>query len=637
MSESTGKHLSDVIDFEKDILPYRVVQIIAGVGAGKNYWVNRVVANQWHIIDENKKLSRKCNILLITSRAATANAQAEKLGADRWINLEDLLASNGGDAHGAFGKQPHSHYRCIVTNSGIESFIKNRYDKHDENTHIWRYFDFIVLDEAHSLATDAVFANSPFYVHQFLHHAVNGNPDCHIILMTGTPDPINWLITDELKAHNGFNRIDILDKCTHVVPKRIILEPYSSAIFDTMEELKRGKKVLYFAQTIARIKQIYDTLCDDKALRETGLLPQNIGIAFSESQENLKRAKTEYGFSDDVLEKMQELREGLAKNSLLPGEIKILITTSTLKEGIDINNDDIRTVFAESIIPADLTQMAGRLRKGVDDLRVLYQRDFRNYRELDYRRYTEKRCLKAVNKAYRRYQKAKDDFEPRLTPAMPYLFLLCNGTISLEGIIGYIHRNFRYLRYDYFTNKFLWYSGREQGDDFNLQYGGRVLRHVKNWFKTDFTFDDTDTLIEQSGETFFQSYFPESEVCLWNKTYASRVVKELIREEGCWNVEIDSKKRKKLLESFMNLDVEVLEKALGKEGIENLQKRWNEQKRIKWKSIFENFWIDLKEVPGKRKGSVYIISDLPHEYSSETDMEESYFEDEDFPSRGEFL
>ena len=563
MSESTGKHLSDVIDFEKDILPYRVVQIIAGVGAGKNYWVNRVVANQWHIIDENKKLSRKCNILLITSRAATANAQAEKLGADRWINLEDLLASNGGDAHGAFGKQPHSHYRCIVTNSGIESFIKNRFDKHDENTHIWRYFDFIVLDEAHSLATDAVFANSPFYVHQFLHHAVNGNPDCHIILMTGTPDPINWLITDELKAHNGFNRIDILDKCTHVVPKRIILEPYSSAIFDTMEELKRGKKVLYFAQTIARIKQIYDTLCDDKALRETGLLPQNIGIAFSESQENLKRAKTEYGFSDDVLEKMQELREGLAKNSLLPGEIKILITTSTLKEGIDINNDDIRTVFAESIIPADLTQMAGRLRKGVDDLRVLYQRDFRNYRELDYRRYTEKRCLKAVNKAYRRYQKAKDDFEPRLTPAMPYLFLLCNGTISLEGIIGYIHRNFRYLRYDYFTNKFLWYSGREQGDDFNLQYGGRVLRHVKNWFKTDFTFDDTDTLIEQSGETFFQSYFPESEVCLWNKTYASRVVKELIREEGCWNVEIDSKKRKKLLESFVNLDVEVLEKALG--------------------------------------------------------------------------
>lgn len=53
MSDSTGKHLSEVIDFEKDILPYRMVQIIAGVGAGKNYWVNQVVANQKHQIDEH--------------------------------------------------------------------------------------------------------------------------------------------------------------------------------------------------------------------------------------------------------------------------------------------------------------------------------------------------------------------------------------------------------------------------------------------------------------------------------------------------------------------------------------------------------------------------------------------------------
>ena len=621
MSDSTGKHLSDVIDFEKDILPYRMVQIVAGVGAGKNYWVNQVVANQKHQIDEHSY--RKSNVLLITSRAATANAQAEKIKADRWVDLEKLFNSN---EEGGIGFLPDKDYKCIVTNSGIESFIKNRYDKNDENTHIWKYFDFIILDEAHSLATDAVFANSPFYVHQFLHHSVKGNPDCHIILMTGTPDPVNWLITDELKAHNGFNSIDVLDKCTHVVPKRVILEPSSSAIFDVIEELKRGKKILYFAKTISRIKEIYDELCDDGALEENGFLPQNIGISFSESQANLEKAKNEYGFSDDVLEKMKELREGLAKNSLLPDEIKILITTSTLKEGIDINNDDIRTVFAESIIPADLTQMAGRLRKGVDDLRVLYQKDFRNYRRLDYQRYTEKCCLEAVNKAYRDYQNAKNDTDTQLTPAMPYLDILCNGPITPEGIIGYIHSTFRYIRYDYFTDKFLWYSGREQGDNFNLQYGEHILHHVKNWFKTDFTFDDTDTLIERSGEASFQSYFPESEVCLWNKAYASQMVKELIKEEGCWNVKISKEQRNELMLKIYDLDVEILEKALDRKDIEKLQ---NGKIPSQPKSFLKNFWIDLKEAPGKRRGSAYIISDLPYENSDKADVEESDFGDED--------
>ena len=40
---------------------------------------------------------------------------------------------------------------------------------------------FIILDEAHSLSADAVFADSPFYVHQFLRQAVHNNKNCHII------------------------------------------------------------------------------------------------------------------------------------------------------------------------------------------------------------------------------------------------------------------------------------------------------------------------------------------------------------------------------------------------------------------------------------------------------------------------
>ena len=67
-----------VLDYEKDIAPYRFVQIYSGVGSGKNLWVQKLVEDGSHV-------------LLITSRQITADAQAKKLDASRWINLDQLL------------------------------------------------------------------------------------------------------------------------------------------------------------------------------------------------------------------------------------------------------------------------------------------------------------------------------------------------------------------------------------------------------------------------------------------------------------------------------------------------------------------------------------------------------------------
>ena len=50
-----GKYLSEVIDYQRDIEPYRIIQIYSGVGSGKNHWV-KTLAEQGF------------NILLITSR-----------------------------------------------------------------------------------------------------------------------------------------------------------------------------------------------------------------------------------------------------------------------------------------------------------------------------------------------------------------------------------------------------------------------------------------------------------------------------------------------------------------------------------------------------------------------------------------
>lgn len=186
------KYLSDVIDLKRDILPYQIVQIFSGVGSGKNYWVETLSRMK----GEN---GRPYNILLITSRKTTANAQAQKMKAERWIDLDEFV----GDGIGR-----KRQIKCVCTNSGIEQFTKKKYQKTNKKTHIWNEFDFIILDEAHSLATDATFSDAPFYVEQFIKWSVRENKKCHVILMSGTPEPIEWLFSKERKEDNRFNTCD---------------------------------------------------------------------------------------------------------------------------------------------------------------------------------------------------------------------------------------------------------------------------------------------------------------------------------------------------------------------------------------------------------------------------------------------
>lgn len=94
----------------KTILAYTIIEIISGVGSGKNYWVETLAK-------QGKR------ILLITSRKITADAQAQKLGCSRWIDLEDLWIDDT-----LMQSPPH---QVVVTNASIEQFIKTRYKKDD--------------------------------------------------------------------------------------------------------------------------------------------------------------------------------------------------------------------------------------------------------------------------------------------------------------------------------------------------------------------------------------------------------------------------------------------------------------------------------------------------------------------------
>lgn len=623
------KRVSDVVDLKRDILPYRLIQLVAGVGAGKNFWVRECLSK-----GKNPKTKKLFNVLLITSRAITADVQAANMEANRWIDLEALQKKGIGTK---------GHKTAVVTNSGIEYFIKNRYQKDDPTTHIWNYFDFIILDEAHSLATDAVFADAPFYVLQFLARVLDHNKDCHVILMTGTPRPVDWLFTllkEQLEDDNDANFLDIYQECRHIEPRHVILERRLSASFDIVQELKKGKRILYFARTIKGIKELYERLTKDKELKKIGISSHNIGIAYADSRANQKREKegmqdserkapTSLGndegedyteeskwFSAETLKLKDEIRASIEENGIIPGEIKILLTTSTFKEGVDICNEDIKVVFAESMIPAELVQMAGRLRKGIDELRVLYSlQDSKGFDNIDYERYIDECCLSEVNNTYQEYyikQIKEYDVnsygEKRLSPPANAIYSYGESKEDLEKLIALIHHKFPNIRYDYFSDKFVLYKGKIEGNNYLIDAFERVSRYQRRWWIDVPVDPDDGEWFFVSGRTYFQSFFPYSKIELWDRRNATLKVQRLLMEENCLDVDISAAKRDEIIQKIRDsIDIEILEKA----------QKDPERPPKQPKKYMEMFGIVLEETPGKRKGSSYRMSFISGEKNQE--------------------
>ena len=116
--------------------------------------------------------------------------------------------------------------------------------------------------------------------------------------------------------------------------------------------------MVYFANSITRMTELVT------ALIKQGIDETCIGIAYSDPSPR--------NFPASLLEKKEVIRQALLNEKKIPQEIKIFLTTSQNKEGVNIEDDDINIMFSESSERSSLIQMAGRVRKGVDILAIIY-------------------------------------------------------------------------------------------------------------------------------------------------------------------------------------------------------------------------------------------------------------------------
>ncbi|MDO4733547.1 MAG: hypothetical protein Q4B50_08570 [Bacillota bacterium] len=268
---STSKpQLTDVINFETDIAPHPLVSIWAGVGAGKNYFVEQMVTGS-----EQYRIP-KMNVLIITSRKAkvaetlSKNASSITRIIDDDKTLDDIFFNIGCDPRDyrrtikdSIDCEMNIYQRSVVcSNAFIEKYLKYRHHPLQPETHLWNRFDMIVWDEAHALHTDSSYQSAPYHVMMLMKETYKRikaadenetlpeekcNPDIkrpickHLIFMSGTPEAIATI-----PIFQKYPVLDMRKDCICVMPKNIHFLTSEQATRLIQEQLQQEERIVYF-------------------------------------------------------------------------------------------------------------------------------------------------------------------------------------------------------------------------------------------------------------------------------------------------------------------------------------------------------------------------------------------------------
>ena len=156
--------------------------------------------------------------------------------------------------------------------------------------------------------------------------------------------------------------LDRMATCRNVVPQKVVFIDRKQSRSLAGKMLADGKRSIFFfnrtRELLAFLKQVK---------KKAPALASAIAVSLSnEAQRTALK-----GSHKEDFDRMEETERYIALNQKLPDDIQMLLTTERNKEGINIKNADVRTMFVESHVECSIVQMAGRLREGVDTLRIV--------------------------------------------------------------------------------------------------------------------------------------------------------------------------------------------------------------------------------------------------------------------------
>lgn len=317
------RYIKDVFDIDKVVSNHgNKIFLIAGVGSGKSTWVKET-------------LSQKGSVLFVTSRKAKV--------------LEDSNCSHFSEVF----KWYTENNQTLLTNAKLARLIESIVDdSQKELDHFIAHFDYIVIDEVHSIATDATYAEHCPNVLSFIDYVSNAGKI--VVCMTGTPEPIEYYF----REHNWFF-VDYRKVCKYVHPKEIFLSTQNT-VFEKVQDNWNINPIIYFANRTDTMI----SLCNE--LLEKGIAqPEEIALIVAKSREKdflsqLSKKIKQTAFNK-IKESSKQVYDSIINTQKLPDNCKLLFSTSVLREGVDIHNKSI-VMFCENHVLSNLIQFFGRAR-----------------------------------------------------------------------------------------------------------------------------------------------------------------------------------------------------------------------------------------------------------------------------------
>ena len=506
-------YLSNAISYKTDIAPYRIIEIFAGVGSGKNKFINRFLKG-----DPQRGIPRMTT-LVITSRRSKVN----ELLSDEEVSFAGYVGDNGNlalldedDVENFFdylriipdewGGFPRFQKSVACTNAFIEKYLRYKYKPNVPSTHLWNLFDMIVVDEFHSLVMDASYQTAPFYVNSLIlefayrHHLLDqdstiARPLCkHLILMTGTPEIVRKLPLLYAEPHV----LDMMGICRNVVPKNVWFVDHKQARDLVEQKISAGKRCIYFTNHV----QLPDEFCEG-----TTIPPSSVAASFSKKELRnslLQAASITKEERTEEQEKMAQLyadiieaEDSVARDGLIPQWCQLWLTTSRNKEGININDTDIDDVFVESHCVSDIKQMAGRVRHGADNLYIIV--DSEGYTKTEYRYedyFSSTECAPDIRaltgekspsdwfsnhhlEELCKEKEIRNFYANRNSDFCPYQ----EGSNDVRDYIQYIEDRFSFVHFDYFCNYFCYYYLRKVACQYNEDQARKFQKASSDYSK----------------------------------------------------------------------------------------------------------------------------------------------------------
>ena len=321
----SNKYISNVIgDIDDIVRQYgNKILIAAGVGSGKTYWVKKV-------------LSKQGRVLFITSRRAKVD---EDVRDSRFVRIDSMSLTEN---------------QYITTNAGIENLLKQYYLNGIDVSELLGLFNYIVVDEIHSIAVDSSFARSSFALNAFIMYAVSQGKV--VIGMTGTPEPM----LSYFDYHDWY-LIDLRKKCRYVHPDRITLIDKTDVTEMIGQCIRRNRRVVYFANMRGEIPELIQSVVHEKILSESQIAVIVGTGARQLLQDDLKEVLK--GKATKIQAQSITAYRFITEKKKIPDSWRLLICTSALREGVDIQNDDCE-IICENHILTNIIQFFGRVRIG---------------------------------------------------------------------------------------------------------------------------------------------------------------------------------------------------------------------------------------------------------------------------------